>query len=291
MRTATGFDYLGLVTRLLQRARVEHPTAGLWEAADMQWWWRVERPSDRIDQLFWVDEAGEPVGAVVFIDWTRAWECVVIVVPSRAVELVPTMWAQAVKHTDSVAIGDFEVAVRDDDPFMVRLVTEAGFTATEAWGAATWMEAAERPAVTQIPDGYRLADRSDQGDRPHHMVGRSGTDVAARLAQTSLYRPDLDLSIETVAGDVVSYGLFWFDPVTQVGMVEPMRTEEGHEGKGLARHLLLSGLERLARLRATRLKVYYEIGNQRAERLYLGSGFVQESTVTVYARPGVGQPQ
>ena len=70
-----------------------------------------------------------------------------------------------------------------------------------------------------------------------------------------------------------------------------MRTEEGHEGKGLARHLLLSGLERLARLGATRLKVYHEIGNQRAERLYLGSGFVRESTVTVYARPGVGQPQ
>ena len=45
MRTATGLDYLELVTRLLHRARLEHPTAGLWEAADMQWWWRVERSS------------------------------------------------------------------------------------------------------------------------------------------------------------------------------------------------------------------------------------------------------
>jgi RimJ/RimL family protein N-acetyltransferase len=116
------------------------------------------------------------------------------------------------------------------------------------------------------------------------MVRRSGTDVAARLAETTLYRPDLDLSIETAAGDVVSYGLFWFDPVTMVGMVEPMRTEEGHEGRGLARHLLLSGLDRLARLGAARLKVYYEIGNERAERLYLGAGFVGESTATVYSR-------
>ena len=68
------------------------------------------------------------------------------------------------------------------------------------------------------------------------MVGRSGTDVAARLAQTSLYRPDLDLSIETVAGDVVSYGLFWFDPVTGSGWwsrCEPRRATRGRDLPGI----------------------------------------------------------
>ena len=53
---AAGLEYLTLVTELLQQARLTDPDAGLWEAADLQWWWRTPRPSDSIDQLFWIDE-------------------------------------------------------------------------------------------------------------------------------------------------------------------------------------------------------------------------------------------
>ncbi len=290
-RTATGLDSLEMVTRLLQRARLAHPTAGLFEAADLQWWWRVERSTDSIGKQFWVDGAGEPIGGVVFTDWFRAWACDLIVVPGRADDLMPRMWAHALDQIRLRSPGDVEVTVRDDDPAMVALVTGAGFTATDRRGGTTWMDAADRPETAPLPDGYRLADRAGAGDRPHHMIRRSGTEVARRLAQTSLYRPDLDLFIETGSGEVVAYGLFWLDPVTEVGLVEPMRTEEGHEGKGLARHVLLSGLERLVALGATRLKVSHEIGNARAERLYLGAGFVPESTDMVYALRRVGQPQ
>jgi len=53
------------------------------EAADLEWWWRSERASDSIDQAFWLDETGEPVGAVVLTDWHRKWGCDLLVVPSR----------------------------------------------------------------------------------------------------------------------------------------------------------------------------------------------------------------
>jgi RimJ/RimL family protein N-acetyltransferase len=290
-RTATGLESVELVTRLLQRARLEHPTAGLWEAADLQWWWRVERSTDSLEQRFWVDETDEPVGAVVFTDWGRAWGCELMVTPAAADELRTPMWSHALDEILLRSLDAVEVTVRDDDPAMVALVTEAGFTATDRRGGTTWMDAYDVPSVPQIPGGYRLADRVEPGDRPHHMIRRSGSQVAERLAATSLYRPDLDLSIQTDTGEVVSYGLFWFDPVTEVGLVEPMRTEEGHEGKGLARHLLVSGLHRLAGLGAARLKVSYEIGNSRAERLYLGAGFVRESTDIVYAPRAVGMLQ
>jgi RimJ/RimL family protein N-acetyltransferase len=290
MRAVSGPDYLELATRLLQRARLEHPTCGLLEAADLQWWWRSGRSSDSIDQAFWIDEVGQPVGAVVFTDWRRAWGCDLLVVPRMADELVPTMWSQAVGRIRDMPTVDVEVAVRDDDPLLIGLVTGAGFAAADARGAATWMDAARRPGVTPIPHGHRLRDRTEAEIRPHHLVPRSGADVAERLAATSLYRPDLDLFIETAGGAVAAYGLFWFDPTTSVGLVEPMRTEQGHEGKGLGRHVLHSGLERLAGLGATRLKVYYEIGNRRAERLYHGAGFTTESVTTIYTRYGSSSP-
>ncbi|HXH88174.1 MAG TPA: hypothetical protein VNI55_06170 [Gaiellaceae bacterium] len=62
---ASGVDYVRPVTELLQRARAGDAAAGLWEAADLQWWWRSPWRSDEFDQLFWVDDAG-PVAAVVF---------------------------------------------------------------------------------------------------------------------------------------------------------------------------------------------------------------------------------
>src|ERR1700682_712517 len=71
---ARGLHYLALATELLQRARLAHPTAGLWEAADLQWWWRTPRPSDNVEQSFWLDGDG-PVAALLFTDWGRAWAC------------------------------------------------------------------------------------------------------------------------------------------------------------------------------------------------------------------------
>src|SRR5215210_1253535 len=77
--SASGLEYLALATRLLQRARLADAEAGLWEAADLQWWWRTPRRSDTIGQLFWLDHEG-PVAAVVLTDWGRGWGCDPIVV-------------------------------------------------------------------------------------------------------------------------------------------------------------------------------------------------------------------
>ena len=48
-----GFQYLEAVTLLLQRIRSADPTAGLYEAADLQWWWSQRpRATDNLPQLF-----------------------------------------------------------------------------------------------------------------------------------------------------------------------------------------------------------------------------------------------
>lgn len=54
----TGPRYLELATVLLQRMRLAQPEGGIWEAADIQWWWRQERSSDHDGQLFWLDKHG-----------------------------------------------------------------------------------------------------------------------------------------------------------------------------------------------------------------------------------------
>ena len=114
------------------------------------------------------------------------------------------------------------------------------------------------------------------------MRRRNGEEVEARLRQCSLYDPALDLAVETAAGEVAGYALFWFDPVTKVGLVEPMRVEDAYQRRGLARALLTTGLDRLAERGARRLKVGY--ATDVARRLYVGAGFDVISTDRLYSR-------
>ena len=109
-----------------------------------------------------------------------------------------------------------------------------------------WLEASRRPAVPALIPGYRLRSRADAPDRPPRLAARNGAQVEQRLRQCSLYRPELDLMVEAPGGQIAGYGLFWADPVTGVGLVEPMRTEQAHQGRGIASHILAAGLDRLA---------------------------------------------
>lgn len=280
---ASDLEYLTLATELLQRARLTNPEAGMWEAADLQWWWRTPRPSDSIDQLFWLDDEG-PIAAVVLTDWGRAWGCDPIVLPGIRPVSLSTVWASAVEAIDALGLDAVEVLARDDDVELLALLAGAGFVVAEDQSGITWMDAGHRPEVAPLPDGFLLVDRQATSG-PHPMRSRNGEGVEARLRQCSLYDPALDLAVEAADGHAAGYALFWFDPKTEVGMVEPMRVEDAYQRRGLARAMLTAGLDRLAQRGARRLKVGYATDAARA--LYVGAGFRVTSTSTSYSRRAV----
>ena len=57
-----GLGRLNATTTVLQRARLADPVGGMWEAADVQWWWRRPRATDELALPVWSDEVG-PVAA------------------------------------------------------------------------------------------------------------------------------------------------------------------------------------------------------------------------------------
>jgi ribosomal protein S18 acetylase RimI-like enzyme len=276
----SGLEYLALATELLQRARLADPEAGVWEAADLQWWWRTPRRSDATEQLFWIDDE-RPVAAVVLTDWSRAWGCDPILVPGVSTVPLPTIWARAVEAIDASGVDEVDVLARDDDFELLGLLAGAGFVAGDDRSGITWMNAQERPDVAAPPEGFVLVDRAQATTKPHPMRRRNGEAVEARLRQCSLYDPALDLAVEAADGQAAGYALFWFDPVTEVGMVEPMRVEDAYQRRGLARAMLTAGLDRLASRGARRLKVGY--GTDAARALYTGAGFRVTSTNTSYS--------
>ena len=269
---AAGLEYLGLVTTLLQTARRAHPTAGVWEAADLQWWWRRDQHPDAAEATFWLD--GEvPVAAAVCMNWGDRIECVVLGADPDGPAAIELAWPHLRQHVDTRRDVPVEMIVRDDDSELLEAVGAAGFEPTDEVGVSTWMRASQRPAVPPAPSGFELVAKSDATARPHPMIGRSGEDVAERLNECSLYRPELDLAVYDADGTVAGYALFWADPVTGVGLVEPMRTEDAFQRMGVGRLLLAAGLDRLAAQGCSRLKVSYVVGNDASRALYLGAGF------------------
>jgi GNAT superfamily N-acetyltransferase len=277
-----GLERLDATSACLQRARLDAPGEEMWEAADVQWWWRTPRPTDDLALPVWSDDAG-PIAAACLTAWRDAWQVDAFAVGS-AVDLAE-VWAAALEAATGVADGPLQTLVFGEESRAAELAVASGFEATQGREGTAWMEAATHPSVAEV-EGFRIVDRTEAGDRPHPMRGRNGEAVAERLRQCSLYDPSLDLAVEDVEGRVAGYALFWFDPRTLVGLVEPMRVEDAYQRRGLGRVLLTGGLDRLARRGAQRLKVGFSSDIARA--LYLGAGFVQTSVDRTFVRPAPG---
>jgi GNAT superfamily N-acetyltransferase len=271
-----GPPYLHLATALLQRTRMAAATGGIWEAADVQWWSRRASHTDEHDQVFWLDDDGVPTAGVLRTDFASYVQLDVAWLPGRDDDAAAA-WRQALQQ--AAALSGVELPVRADDAAGTRAVTAAGYRPQRGPGVvSSWLDADRRPAVPALPPGFELLSRADAPDRPHPLAPRNGGDVAGRLQRCSLYQPELDLSVRAPDGSVAGYAVFWADPVTKVGLVEPMRTEQPFQGLGVASHLLAAGLDGLARRGCSRFKVSSDIG------LYLRAGFrpLPAATAAIY---------
>ena len=274
-----GIDALNLASALLQRMRLADPLAGVWEAADVQWWWGIPRSSDRVDQIFWADERG-PVAGVYATSWRNdRWEINPIIVPGISSVSPNAVWQTTQDIGEQYAPNGYDVPFGDDDAAFRTFASASGLVAGDSdWTG--WMPASDVPEVAPLPEGFTIVDRRQRADQPHPMAARNGESIAARLSQLSLYDPSLDLAIETEDGRHAAYILFWIDPVTNVGMIEPVRTEDDFQRRGLARALITYGMNLLVEKGATRLKVSWE--TEAAGALYSRVGFQVQSTSTWY---------
>jgi GNAT superfamily N-acetyltransferase len=278
-RELRGLKRIDATSVVLQRARRADPLAGMWEAADAQWWWRQPRVTDELALPVWFDDEG-PVAAAGLTGWDDRWQVDAHCVPSTVD--VDEVWGAAIAAADQHPDVNLETLVPEADAARIELAIGSGFTMSDEVSGTSWMDAADHPPSTPV-DGFTVVDRATRADGPHPMAARNGEQVESRLRQCSLYDPALDLAVVDATDEVAGYALFWCDRTTGVGLLEPMRVLDEFQRRGLARMLLRDGLGRLARGGSERLKVGFE--TDAARNLYLGSGFVQTSVDRLLVRP------
>lgn len=278
---ASGIGCVQVATALLRRIRMADPDAGVWEAADVQWWWRRPRASDALEQPYRLDEDG-PIGMGLLTEWGSAWQLDPIAVPEHAADVLPVAIERALALSADIGVRDLAIRAGDEDHVLGHVIAAAGFTPTTEIDRVAWMDASAFSAAAPLPSGYRLTDRRRSPSGPHWLEARNGPETESRLRECSLYDPELDLAVHTVDGDLASYALLWFDDVTSVGMIEPMRTEDDHQRRGLGRALLAAGLRRVVDRGASRLKVGFE--SEAAQGLYESLGFEPTQTTRIHRR-------
>lgn len=280
-----GVAYLEAITRLLQRGRNLHPTKGVYEAAEMLWWWaEIPRPTDNLNQLFWFDDSDTPEAAVILTDWSDWVSMDPIVLPGATPAWVSHVVSRGLTHADNAGFGSVQLEVDRDDSVMHEVLSNLGFTIKEEGYVESWLDADNRPAISPLGDGYRLLSRAETKHLAHHMAPRHHPDLEQRLLETPLYRADLDLVVVDDNDACAAYGLCWYDAETSTGVIEPMRTEEAHQRKGLARHILTTGIDRLATAGAERISIVFEPDNPASSRLYPDVGFLSTKRTDIYAR-------
>lgn len=116
--------------------------------------------------------------------------------------------------------------------------------------------------VRALGDGLEVLERCyasglafHDGDLRTASENRADPSWYRRLQRAPLYRRDLDLVAVHRDGAIAGFVTAWFDDVTREALLEPVGVVPAHRGRGVARALLHSALERSAEVGATRAVV------------------------------------
>jgi GNAT superfamily N-acetyltransferase len=174
------------------------------------------------------------------------------------------------------------------DEFAVNRWTAHGYaTDPAALGkAGSWTQLNERDltdlAAPVLPDGFRFRTAEEVGSaaavQAHVDAWAPSTYTAESyqgVRQTAAYRGDLHILVEAPDATMASSTIMWLDEVTKTAEFEPVGTHPHYRRRGLAKAMLLHGMQRARAAGATHMTVAClgAPGHPQARGLYYSVGF------------------
>ena len=159
-----------------------------------------------------------------------------------------------------------------------------GFTRTDEFMWAMLRSLDEPLPETRLPQGYHVRRVDGEGEvcaRAAASHGAFGSSLAfeeywprmLRFMRSPVYRGDQDLVTVAPDGRFASFCIVWPDPVTKVGLFEPVGTHPDFQRKGLGKAVVVEGLRRLKARGMKQAIVCAEHDNPAARKLYESAGF------------------
>ncbi|MGW5362557.1 GNAT family N-acetyltransferase [Actinopolymorpha pittospori] len=190
---------------------------------------------------------------------------------------------------DGVAVGlDRTVCPTDAEEFALKRWAAHGYATDPSSLGDTgyWTQLNERDLtdVEQpvLPDGFRFRTAEEAGPKAAVQAQRDAWAPSSYTAesyegvrQTAGYRGDLHILVEAPDGTMASSTILWLDEVNKTVEFEPVGTHPDHRRRGLARAMLLHGMQLARAAGATHATVVClgAPGYPKARGLYYGVGF------------------
>lgn len=274
-----GLAYIDKVTELMLSIRAKDKYAGLYEAADLQWWWSLDRFNNIDDPdrlLFWLDDEEKPLAVLVLYEGKNRWDHEFMYLPD-----INNIAKKRICWNVLEIINSFKTSkpiytvVHEHDREWRSMLESNGWHYANQDMVQMEQKSTYIPEVPSLPEGMYFHDETQRNSKlyQHHLCKRGPEAIAERLKQCSLYRPDLDLAIKTNDALVAAYCVCWVDQQNNIGIFEPVRTEDKFQKRGLGSALLMEGIRRMNRLGATSIKISHEFENAAAKALYTKVGF------------------
>jgi mycothiol synthase len=273
------------------RAYYVHP-------GDLSWWlfYTDENYQDKICLWEWNSRLA---GWSMLSNSGRSFD--VFVVPEmhgRSFEAKIMLWAEeiqanALKKLHSRNIRTMWVAETDQP--RIHWLEMRGFQSS-----TQGMVHMQRPLTSDLPDimlpqGFQVRPVAGEQEvdlraAASHAAFGSSLSIDAcmqrmlRFMQSPVYRPENDLVSVSPDGVFASFCILWPDPITKVGLFEPVGTHPAFQGRGLGKAVLSAGLQRLHKLGMTQANVCVESDNIPAIRLYESLGFQRSFRLLTYEK-------
>jgi mycothiol synthase len=307
---ATSHPYRGLedMQRMREllvatRARTGH---GCWHVGDLVW--RLFLHSIRYDLgrmvRLWEDANGNLVGfAVVSPPTAKGTVCFDLQVHpqerGRGSEEQMLDWVEAWGHEAIARMPDApplrlatDTGVYDDDAGQIAALECCGFVHCGPDGVLLLRRLDEFIPTPVLPVGFvvrSVAGPHEIRERPSAHRDAFGSsritgDAYLRLMNMPGYSPELDIVAVAPDGTFAAFCIGWYDEVNRAGEFEPVGTRPAFRRLGLARAVLLEGLQRLKAQGADGVVVGpISVEDDAAVQLYRSIGFRTIHQVLSYA--------
>lgn len=300
-RPYQGYQDFEQLKSILVDGRKAETSAYYIHVGDIAWWlfYNDQTPQAWKQNLSLWASQGQTIGWSLLSDAFGSFDVFVHPqVRGTAREAKMLLWTEECLSARMHAKGKQAISmywVAEDDDLRTRWLNLRGFEAGDYFMHAMTRDLdASLPEVT-LPAGYQvrgLAGRHELRSRAaaSHAAFGSIRDFEsywpryARFMHSPVYNPDLDIVAVAPDGQVAAFCIVWPDPVTGVGLFEPVGTHSDFQRKGLGKAVVLEGLRRLKALGMTSALVCAESDNPAAKALYESAGFKPVKRLYTYEK-------
>lgn len=244
------------------------PSAHYPHVGDIQWLVHGDENMLSEDRWrFWQDETGRDVGACWLFD--DEFDYALAPYATDGLRNAIRQWALEQILNKAKAAGEenltvWETAVSTDKQ-KIAILQEQDYQRQDHYYLKLERQIDDQLPQPTLPMGFTI--RHIEGDselearaalhRDSFLPHSSKTvDIAIknhhRAMQTPFYDSTLDLVIVAPDGTLACGGICWFDPINKTGLFEPVGTRPAFRRMGLAKALMLAGLQRLKAKGATK---------------------------------------